>query len=81
MRRGVKIFAWRDIDKDTEITIDYRRTPSTASSSRRRVQEGDLIGDVTWSFFALDEERQRNYLPFTPDFIDSAASTGAGRGQ
>lgn len=26
-------------------------------------------GDLTWSFFGLDLERQRRYLPYAPDFI------------
>jgi hypothetical protein len=70
MRSGTKVFAWSDIQKDDEITIDYRLNAfDDASTSMCACKSPSCTGNVTWSFFALDEERQRTYLSFAPSFI------------
>jgi SET domain-containing protein len=69
MRSGVKVFAWRAIRKGDEITIDYRLNAFSEVRSRCRCGSRNCAGMVRWSFFALDPERQRSYLPFAPDFI------------
>jgi len=69
MRSGVKVFAWRAIRKGEEITIDYRLNAFSDVRSRCLCGSRTCSGQVDWSFFALDPERQRRYLPYTPDFI------------
>src|SRR5580693_3169102 len=70
MRSGVRVFAWRDIHRGDEITIDYRLN-AFDDTHVSTCDCGSLIcpGMVTWSFFALDYERQQMYLPYAPDFI------------
>ncbi|HEU5441212.1 MAG TPA: SET domain-containing protein [Ktedonobacterales bacterium] len=70
MRRGVKVFAWRDIRRGDEITIDYRLN-AFADDERWGCACGSAscLGYVIGSFFALDAERQRLYLPYAPRFI------------
>ena len=81
MRSGMKVFAWRDITRCEEITIDYRLNAfgdeSWACACGRPSCAGELIG----SFFALDEERQRRYLPYAPPFIRAEYRRRAGRGR
>lgn len=70
MRSGVKVFAWQDIRRGDEITIDYRLN-AFADDERWGCDCGSAScpGYVIGSFFALDEERQRLYLPYAPRFI------------
>lgn len=67
MRSGVKVFAWRDIAKGEEITIDYRL--NSFGGERSRCRCGHCAGIMVNSFFALDLERQQQYLPYAPAFI------------
>jgi SET domain-containing protein len=69
MRTGVKVFAWRAIKKGEEITIDYRLNAFSDVRSRCLCGSKRCKGETVWSFFALDVERQRSYLPYAPDFI------------
>lgn len=69
MRSGVKVFAWRAIRKGEEITIDYRLNAFSAVRSRCLCGSPSCAGLVVWSFFSLDPERQRLYLPHVPQFI------------
>jgi len=69
MRSGVNVFAWRAIRKGEEITIDYRLNAFSSARSRCLCGSRSCAGQVVWSFFALDAERQRRYLPYAPDFI------------
>jgi SET domain-containing protein len=70
MRRGVHVFAWKDIPEGKEITIDYRLNAFDDSHiSRCECGAANCPGEVTWSFFALDGARQRRYLPYVPSFI------------
>ncbi len=72
MRSGVKVFAWRDIRRGDEVTIDYRLNAFDAQRWKCECGSKDCPGEVTGSFFALDEERQRRYLPYAPPFIRRA---------
>jgi histone-lysine N-methyltransferase SETD2 len=67
MRSGVKVFAWRDIKKGEEITIDYRL--NAFGAERWQCVCATCSGEIVGSFFALDPGRQRTYLPYAPDFI------------
>ena len=69
MRSGVKVFAWRDIDPDEEITIDYRLNAFDGSSWPCECHSATCTGTVVGSFFALPEDRQRAYLAYAPAFI------------
>jgi hypothetical protein len=71
MRSGVKVFAWKDIRECDEITIDYRLNAFGDESSTRMCRSVNCLGEVVWSFFALDEDVQRQYLPYAPSFIKS----------
>jgi len=70
MRSGVRVFAWRDISRGEEITIDYRLNAFDDSDiSHCDCGASNCPGMVTWSFFALDDGRQQTYLPYAPAFI------------
>lgn len=70
MRSGVNVYAWRDISAGEEITIDYRLN-AFSDTDRWECSCGSetCSGVVVGSFFALDDERQRLYLPYAPRFI------------
>ncbi len=69
MRSGVKVFAWRAIRKGKEITIDYRLNAFGNERSTCLCGSRTCSGEIIGSFFALEPERQRRYLPYAPDFI------------
>jgi hypothetical protein len=69
MRRGVNVFAWRDIQQGEEITIDYRLNAFGEDRWDCACGSAGCRGYVVGSFFALDDERQRLYLPYAPKFI------------
>ncbi len=69
MRRGVNVYAWRDIRAGEEITIDYRLNAFDGGRWECDCGSPNCPGYIINSFFALDEERQRLYLPFAPRFI------------
>lgn len=69
MRSGVKVFAGRAVQKDEEITIDYRLNAFGDERWRCLCGSPSCTGEITGSFFALDPKRQRRYLPYAPDFI------------
>lgn len=69
MRSGVKVFAWRPIMAGEEITIDYRLNAFDGDSWPCDCGAPSCTGTVVGSFFALPEERQREYLPYAPAFI------------
>jgi hypothetical protein len=68
MRSGVKAFAWRAIRMGEEITIDYRLNAFSGSRSRCLCGTRAAVAR-SGSFFALDPERERRYLPCAQDFI------------
>ena len=69
MRHGVTVFAWRPIAAGEEITIDYRLNAFDGDSWPCMCGAPSCTGTVVGSFFALDPERQRSYLPHAPAFI------------
>jgi len=70
MRSGVRVFAWRDILRGEEITVDYRLNAFDDSDvSSCDCRAANCSGIVTWSFFALDDRSQQTYLPYAPAFI------------
>jgi len=69
MRKGVNVFAWNEIRPGHEITIDYRLNAFDGERWECRCGSANCPGYVIGSFFALDEERQRSYLPYAPQFI------------
>ena len=69
MRSGVKVFAWRTIRRGEELTIDYRLNAFGGERSRCLCAAPSCSGWIVNSFFALDEARQRVYVPHAPRFI------------
>jgi hypothetical protein len=69
MRSGVKVFAWRDIAADVEITIDYRLNAFGGEQWDCLCGSPSCRGYVVGGFLEMDEDRQRAYLPHAPAFI------------
>jgi hypothetical protein len=69
MRSGIKVFAWKPIRANEEITIDYRLNAFDGASWPCGCGAASCGGTVVGSFFALPEERQRAYLRYAPEFI------------
>lgn len=69
MRKGTYVYAWRDISRGEEITIDYRLNAFTGEHCDCSCGSLNCTGSFILSFFALSEERQRLYLPYAPRFI------------
>jgi len=69
MRKGVNIFAWKDIRQGEEITIDYRLNTFTGERWDCSCGSANCQGYVTSSFFSLSEDQQRIYLPYAPKFM------------
>ena len=69
MRKGTKVFAWRDIDVGEEITIDYRLNAFDGQRSNCSCGSARCQGFITGSFFSLSEDQQIAYLPYAPKFI------------
>mgnify|MGYP001240627242 CR=1 FL=1 len=69
MRKGTKVFAWRDIGRGEEITNDYRLNAFTREHWECLYGSAMCKGYVVSSFFSLDEDVQRAYLPYAPAFI------------
>lgn len=80
MRRGVKVFAWQPIQAGDEITIDYRLNAFGTDCWKCACGTPSCTGQIAGSFFALDEGRQRLYLPFAPTFIRREYLRQLGRG-
>ena len=69
MRHGVKVFAWRNIQPDEEITIDYRLNAFDGDSWPCSCGTSACTGTVVGSFFSMSPDRQRLLLPHAPAFI------------
>jgi hypothetical protein len=70
MRIGVKVFGWRDIKAGEEILIDYRLNATGGERWRCECESANCLGYVeAGGFFAMDAQRQRDYLPYAPKFI------------
>src|SRR3954465_486875 len=63
MRHGVKVFAWRRIAVDEEITIDYRLNAFDGDSWPCACGSTSCTGTVVGSFFAMDPVRQALLVP------------------
>jgi hypothetical protein len=71
MCKGVNVYAWKDIRCIDEITIDYRLNAFDDDQWECSCGSRKCSGVVVGSFFALDAERQRLYLPYAPQFIQA----------
>jgi hypothetical protein len=70
MRHGVKVFAWRPIGAGEEVTIDYRLNAFDGDESWPcDCGTASCTGRVVGSYFAMQPDRQRMYLPHAPAFI------------
>jgi hypothetical protein len=70
MRSGVKVFAWRPIRAGDEVLIDYRLNATGGERWTCLCGSESCLGYVeAGGFFAMDEQRQREYLPYAPPFI------------
>lgn len=70
MRHGVKVFAWRPIAKNEEVTIDYRLNAfADGESWPCHCGSASCTGRVEGSFFAMSQPRQQLLLPHAPSFI------------
>lgn len=69
MRHGVKILAWRPIDRGEEIAIDYRLNAFDGSSWRCDCGSENCTGTVVGSFFAMEQGRQELLLPHAAAYI------------
>jgi hypothetical protein len=70
MRSGVKVFAWRPIRAGDEILIDYRLNATRGERWTCLCGTPSCLGYVeAGGFFAMDGQRQRDYLPYAPKFI------------
>jgi SET domain-containing protein len=69
MRKGTYVYAWKDIQQEEEITVDYRLNAFTNERCECTCGSSTCPGFFTLSYFALSEERQRLYLPYAPRFI------------
>ncbi len=69
MRKGSYVYAWRNISRGEEITIDYRLNAYTGEQWECYCGSANCRGYVVSDFFSLDEERQKAYLPYAPKFI------------
>ncbi len=69
MRSGAKVFAWRNIRRGEELTIDYRLNSFTGERCKCFCGSSSCPGYFINSFFALPAPRQRAYLPYAPPFI------------
>ena len=69
MRHGVKVFAWRPIERDEEVTIDYRLNAFDGDSWPCECGAPACTGTVVGSFFAMEPARQEVLAPHAPIFI------------
>jgi SET domain-containing protein len=69
MRKGVDVYAWKEIRPGEEITIDYRLNAFTGERWECWCGSANCQGYVISSFFSLSEDQQRLYLPYVPKFI------------
>ena len=79
MRSGTRVFAWKEISRGEEITIDYRLNAFTDERWDCACGSANCSGIVISSFFALSEERQIAYLPYAPAFIRREYRRRAGK--
>ena len=69
MRHGVNVFAWRPVAEGEEITIDYRLNAFDGDRWLCDCGSEHCPGTVVGSFFSMDADRQKLFLPYAPSFI------------
>jgi SET domain-containing protein len=69
IRKGVNVYAWKDIRQGEEIIIDYRLNAFSGERWQCLCGSKNCLGYVIGSFFSLSEDQQRIYLPYAPKFI------------
>jgi hypothetical protein len=69
IRKGVNVYAWKEIRQGEEITIDYRLNAFTGECWECLCGSAHCQRYVIGSFFSLSEDQQRTYLPYAPKFI------------
>lgn len=69
MRKGVNVYAWKDIRQGEEITIDYRLNAFDGGRYACFCGSANCPGYMINSFFALNQEQQDLYLPYAAKFI------------
>ena len=72
IRKGVNVYAWKDICQEQEITIDYRLNAFTGERCHCSCGSANCTGSFILSFFALSQDQQQLYLPYAPKFIQDA---------
>jgi hypothetical protein len=72
MPHGMDLHAWRDIEAGEEITVDYRLSAITDNRWDCACRGANCLGYFDHSFFALNEETQRRYLPYAPAYVRAA---------
>ncbi len=61
-----QVFAWKPIERDEEITIDYRLNAFDGDSWPCECGAPSCTGTVVGSFFAMEPERQELLAPHAP---------------
>ena len=69
VRKGVNVYAWKDILQGNEITVDYRLNAFTGERWYCFCGSANCLGYVISDFFSMSEDRQRVYFPYAPKFI------------
>jgi SET domain-containing protein len=69
MRKGVNVYAWKDIRQGEEITIDYRLNAFDGGRYECFCGSASCPGYMINSFFAMSQHQQRLYLPYAPKFL------------
>jgi len=69
MRKGVNVYAWKNILRGEEISIDYRLNAFADERWDCFCGSASCQGYVIGSFFSLSEDQQCIYLPYAPKFI------------
>jgi chloramphenicol 3-O phosphotransferase len=69
IRHGVTVFAWRDINRGEEVTLDYRLNAFAGDSWPCDCGSATCSGVVEGDFFDMDPGRQALLLSHAPAFI------------
>jgi SET domain-containing protein len=72
MPHGLDLYAWKDIEADEEVTVDYRLSAITDNRWDCACGSAGCPGYFYHNFFALSEETQRRYLPYAPAYVRAA---------
>lgn len=67
--KGSYLYAWKDIKKGEEITVDYRINAHWGNKWKCYCGSKNCKGYVISDFFTISEKLQKVYLPYAPKFI------------